>query len=53
VAYNFFQPSDKQLLSKDNYVKKQNADASPTVISDIQIVSVVVNGDTATVRISI
>lgn len=53
AAYDFFTPNDKQLITKENYVKREKADPSLAVISDIKIEDVRVEGDTAYLRVSV
>lgn len=53
TAYDFFQPVDKALISKTDYVKKQEADQSLTTITGTDIVGITVTGNTAIEHIMI
>jgi len=53
AAYDLLQPADRQLISKEEYVKKQNADPSLSTINEIKIDSVKTEGNKATVRITL
>jgi len=52
VVYDFLSPEDKKFISKEDYAKKQSEDDF-IVINDFTIESVYIEGNIATVRITI
>lgn len=52
TAYDFFQPADKALISKADYIQKESA-PSLTTINSVAIVGVNVTGNTALAHVMI
>jgi uncharacterized alpha/beta hydrolase family protein len=53
AAYDFFQPADKALISKTDFANKEKASKSSPKITGVNIVSVIVNGNTAIAHVMI